>query len=179
MAAADPWLGVLAADGATRWAQGPRQIDPRGQKSNLAVSPDGMLVEFGLRYGGENRRRFDLATPKLLLPADDNRVAPPVQEGLPIAGWEETYVPTLDGRPLPLMPREASHSLAVHPMAGGSCSVPSGRCAPLTRPAPRSGIARRVGLSGRLISAARAGSRSPPMATARSAGTGWRTAPSC
>ena len=51
VAARDPWLGVLAADGTPRWTQEPKQIDPRGQSSNLAVSADGMLVEFGLKPG--------------------------------------------------------------------------------------------------------------------------------
>ncbi len=75
-AAADPWLGVVAADGAARWEVAPAQIEPRGQRRNLAVSEDGMLVEFGLDYGGEDRRRFDIAALKLLQRWEDGRVRP-------------------------------------------------------------------------------------------------------
>jgi len=46
VATSDPWLGILAADGARRWAHGPKQINHRGQRHDLSVSADGTLVEF-------------------------------------------------------------------------------------------------------------------------------------
>ena len=119
VAAGDPWLGVIEADGAPRWTQGPRQIDLRGQMSNLAVSPDGMLVEFGPRtWGTEDRLRFDVSALQLLPPAEDGRVAPPLQDGLAVDGWVNSTSPTLDGAPLPLEPYEAARSLAIHPDGG-------------------------------------------------------------
>jgi len=60
VASADPWLGVIGPDGALRWNQAPVQMDPRGQESNLGVSPDGMVVDFGFEFGGEARGRFDV-----------------------------------------------------------------------------------------------------------------------
>ncbi|HRO14129.1 MAG TPA: caspase family protein [Paracoccus sp. (in: a-proteobacteria)] len=117
--AADPWLGVIGADGAARWSLAPATINPRGQRSNLAVSDDGMAVEFGLREWGDNdRRRFDHAALKLLPPAQDNRLRPPRQEGLDIADWMDSLTPTLAGTPLPLDPHEPSRSLAIHPDGG-------------------------------------------------------------
>lgn len=78
VAAQDPWLGVLAADGAPRWTQGPRQIDLRGQWHNLAVSVDGAEVEFGPRLGGEDGRlRFDVAALALLPATGDTRMVCP------------------------------------------------------------------------------------------------------
>ncbi len=114
-AAGDPWLGVITVDGASRWVVKPAQIDPRGQRHNLAVSEDGMLVEFGLNYGGEDRRRFDMAALKLLPPADDSQVRPPEQDSLNIADWVNSFSPTLDGAPLLLKRYEMSRSLAIHP----------------------------------------------------------------
>ena len=127
VAAADPCLGVLAADGSPHWTEASRQMDPRGQMSNLALSPDGMLVEFGLRRGGDDRLRFDLAALDALPPANDGRALPPRQDGLAIAGWRSTALPP------PSTARRyrftATRSPAVWrstPMATASFSAPSG-----------------------------------------------------
>lgn len=115
VAAADPWLGVIAADGTPRWTHPPKQIDPRRQMSNFAVSANGMLVEFGLCFGGaKDRLRFDVAALKMLPATADGRVAPPIQDSLPIDRWINA-TPTLGGAPLMLDPDEITRSLAIHP----------------------------------------------------------------
>ena len=89
-------------------------MDPRGQQSNLGLSADGMVVDFGYEQWGEGRARFDLAT--LTLSADppaDGRTAPPVQHGLAVTDWINSTEPRLDGKPLPLEPYETSRSLAI------------------------------------------------------------------
>ena len=35
VASADPWLGVIGADGSPRWHVVPKQVDPREQESNF------------------------------------------------------------------------------------------------------------------------------------------------
>jgi hypothetical protein len=118
VAAADPWLGVLSADGALRWRQAQRQIDLRDQRSNLAVSRDGTLVEFGLRCGGEDRRRFAVAAQKLLPQANDGIVTPPVLDSRAV-GWHEGSAPTIYGVPLLLRQYEEVTSLATYPDGSG------------------------------------------------------------
>ena len=114
VAAADPWLGVLEADGTPRWTEPPRQIDPRHQDHCLMASPDGMLVEFGLGIGGVDRRRFDLRALHLLPQIEDDRVLPPRQDGLMVSGWKDKCAPRLNGTRLPLDTDEVSRSLAVN-----------------------------------------------------------------
>ena len=119
VATAGPWLGVIETDGAPRWTRAPKQIAPRGQMSNLAVSADGMLVEFGPKlWGTEERLRFEVAALKSLPPSEDGRVAPPVQGGLAVAGWVDTTAPTLDGARLSLDRLEMARSFAIHPDGG-------------------------------------------------------------
>ncbi len=117
VAAADPFLGVLAADGSPHWTEASRQMDPRGQMSNLALSPDGMLVEIGLRRGGDDRLRFDLAALDALPPANDGRALPPRQDGLVTSGSDLTVLtnPTVNGTPLPLHRHELARCMAIHP----------------------------------------------------------------
>lgn len=122
VAAADPYLAVLGAMGAVGGTVGDvvrpsPNFDPRGQLRSLAVSADGLQVDFGFEYGGRSdRHRFDLAGLALTpLPAGDGRTAAPRQSDLPIADWEDKRRPTLAGTPLQLKQYEISRSLAIHP----------------------------------------------------------------
>lgn len=118
-AAGDPWLGVIGPDGAQRWQQAPQQMDPRDQRHNLAVSADGMVVEFGLRPWGEERIRFDVGALALLPgPAPEGSVRPPRQDGIAVGDWINSTAPTLDGAPLQLERDERSRSFAVDPGGG-------------------------------------------------------------
>jgi hypothetical protein len=55
VASGDPWLGVLEPDGTPRWTKPPVQMDAREQMSNLGLSKDGMVVDFGFKLWGEDR----------------------------------------------------------------------------------------------------------------------------
>jgi WD40 repeat protein/uncharacterized caspase-like protein len=116
VAATDPHLALLQADGTVGWAAPSPKVDARGQKRTLAVSADGLLVDFGYEAGGKAPARFDLRQLKLIpaRPADA-LTAPPRQAGLAIDGWDNTYQPTLNGDALPLEQYERSRSLALHP----------------------------------------------------------------
>lgn len=163
VAATDPWLGRLGVDGTLRWSESPRhKIDPRGQRHNLGLSNDGMMVDFGIEEWGNTRVRFDLRAmgPD---PPDDGRTRPPVQQGMAITDWENTRRPTLAGVPLPLKLHEISRSLAEHPdgarfVLGTEWSLRAftedGR--ELWPPAPAPGIVWAVNISGdgRLVLAA-------------------------
>ena len=116
VASQDPWLGVLRSDGTPRWTLPPLQMDARGQERNLAVSADGTVVDFGLKFGGDDRRpvrcRRPCAFPQ---PAGGWPDTAPKQDGLEITDWEDSDAPLLGGKPLPLDPYERSRSLAIHP----------------------------------------------------------------
>lgn len=63
VAAQDPHLAVLGAAPAVRPSP---KFDPRAQHANLAVSADGLQLDFGFEYGGDSdRHRFDLAALRL------------------------------------------------------------------------------------------------------------------
>jgi hypothetical protein len=116
VAAQDPWLGRVTAEGRGVWALPPPQADLRGQERTLAVAADGATVDFGFEAWGRAPARFDLGRLALSpAPAADGRTAPPRQQGLPVADWVNTHRPTLAGAPLPLDPFEAWRSLALHP----------------------------------------------------------------
>jgi WD40 repeat protein len=123
VAATDPWLGRVTAEGRAVWALPPPQADLRGQKRALAVAADGATVDFGFETWGRAPARFDLGRLALspALPAD-GRTAPPRQQGLPVADWVNTHRPTLAGaapaaRPLRglAQPRPASRRPPLRP----------------------------------------------------------------
>jgi WD40 repeat protein len=115
VAARDPWLAQLRADGSARWMHGPPKADFRGQFDRLSVSSDGTRIDF--EPYGKAPVRFDLATRALTLdPPTDARMSAPRPDGLSIKAWKNTTRPTLDGRPLQLSQYETSRSLAIHPV---------------------------------------------------------------
>lgn len=113
VAAADSFLARLEADGKPRWVQASPKADFRGQRSSLAVSADGMQVDFGYETGSKPSVRFDLRGMRLIAAPSDGATAPPRQDGLTILDWENGYTPTLDGALLPLKAFEMSFSLSV------------------------------------------------------------------
>jgi WD40 repeat protein len=115
VAAADPWLARLRADGGARWGHGLPKADFRDQERNLSVSNDGTRIDFGFAEHGKIPARFDLKSLALTLdPTRDGSTTAPRQDTLKVEGWLGGP-PILAGRSLPLEPYEASDSLAVHP----------------------------------------------------------------
>ncbi|MBP2291722.1 caspase family protein [Azospirillum rugosum] len=119
VAAADPYLASLNADGVPLWVQGSPKADFRMQKRTLSASADGTVVDFGYEVWGKAPVRFDLRTLRLSAIKQDGTTVPPRQTGLPIANWEGSDHPTLDGMPLPLIPFEWSRSMAIAPDGQG------------------------------------------------------------
>jgi hypothetical protein len=118
VAASDPWLARLQADGSARWVHGPPKADFRNQQSNLLVSTDGTRIDFGFALNGTIRARFDLKSLELALdPLPDRGMAAPRQDTIDIKGWSGGR-PSLAGRPLTLDPYDTSYSFAVHPDGG-------------------------------------------------------------
>jgi WD40 repeat protein len=116
VAAADPFLAVLEADGRVRWAHSSPNADFRVQNKTLAISAEGAIVDFGFELLGKSPLRFDVRARKLSHdPPADDRTSNPKQDGLPIEHWENEDHPTLDGQPIELKLYELSQSLAVHP----------------------------------------------------------------
>jgi WD40 repeat protein len=120
VATAQPFLALLESDGSTRWAHPPRKADLRDQGNVLAVSADGMIVDFGFEAGGMSPLRFDLRALKLIRdrPADQQTMRAK-QTGLAIEGWRYGYSPTLDGMAIKLHRYEMSRSLTIHPDGHG------------------------------------------------------------
>jgi hypothetical protein len=117
-AAADPYLARLSAEGTAVWTQRPPKADFRGQERSMALSADGLRVDFGYQAWGKEPARFDLSNLSLsLAPAADGGAVPPNHDALPITDWINEYHPKLAGKPLPLDDFERSRSLAVQPGA--------------------------------------------------------------
>ena len=117
VAAADPWLGRLRADGRPRWpSRAPLQMNPRGQRHTLRVSFDGLSVAFSFAARGKDPARFDLDMLTLTtVGTPEVGLAAPEQNALPVTDWDYTTFPKLNGFRLPLQPHETSFSLAIHP----------------------------------------------------------------
>jgi WD40 repeat protein len=106
----------MDADGTTRWARQAPLADFR--RNSLAVSADGLRVNFDCDRLGRDHARFDLAKQTLLLaPKEDSSLIAPKQTGLNVKDWLMGNSPTLDGKRLALEPYEDSLSLAIHPTA--------------------------------------------------------------
>ena len=116
VATCDPRLERLGPDGAPRWVRTRRQADFRNQFANLAVSVDATVIDFGLKFGGEDRVRYNVSELDAPVrdPPDDGTTAPPVQHGLDILDWINGN-PLLDGAVIPLELRDRSRGLAIHP----------------------------------------------------------------
>ncbi len=110
VAAADPFLAVLDANGGIRWVRSSPNADFENQHDLLGVSAEGAIVDFGFEARGKSPLRFDLRARKKLShdpPADDLTIRPK-QDGL-------------NGRTIALEAHERLRSSAVHP--DGRCFV--------------------------------------------------------
>ncbi|HEY7493310.1 MAG TPA: hypothetical protein VIH59_19630 [Candidatus Tectomicrobia bacterium] len=118
--ASDPLVAVLDASGKVLWQQRGTIADFRGQlrERGLRVSHIGEVVQFGFEQRGERLARFAVQDAQLTLnpPADKSLVGPvTTASGLAINTWVNEENPTLNGKPLSLLRREISRSLAIAP----------------------------------------------------------------
>lgn len=112
----DACLATLKPDGNLCWSHESQGANLRTQSESLTVSTDGTVVEFGFEQGGKSPLRFDLTN--LSLRADgpaDGMTRAPKHDGLAIDHWLNSSSPTLDGKPIALLPMEVSRSLTIDP----------------------------------------------------------------
>ncbi|MES3022139.1 MAG: hypothetical protein V4857_11230 [Pseudomonadota bacterium] len=118
-ATADPSWGVL--DGQGRWQvrMAATGADLRGSLDTaFMVAKDGRSLQFGYEFAGQPAHQFDLRRRRLAPGALAGAVSPRVA-GLNLSDWQDGPAPTLDGRPIKLLPTETARSLAIAPDASG------------------------------------------------------------
>lgn len=138
-AAADPAWGVLALDAKSGLRVAPSRADFRGVAQGLSapgvdrtefgltrqgagsfrVSPDGMSVEFGLRQGGQDVLRFDVAERSLTRLAGPSALPGPVPGVLPLREWLNGQTPRYADKLLQLDEGERARSAALLPGRNG------------------------------------------------------------
>ncbi|HLK88430.1 MAG TPA: hypothetical protein VKZ18_00970 [Polyangia bacterium] len=115
VAAQDPLVGVLEANGRPRWRHGAAGVQFTGQDPALRTSADATVVEFTWRPGDRQTEAFDLKKLALLSPGDRPTLRPPVvaREGYALEHWKNEMDPALDGARLPVQPSETCRALAI------------------------------------------------------------------
>jgi WD40 repeat protein len=116
-----PCLVLMNPDGHRVWTVGSRDFDFRGQEDTLKASVDGSLVDFvysdptsAYVTPADTKLRFDLRSLTLSSPTpNDGLTFAPLREGLTIDGWRNGTSPTLNARPIDLVPYERARSVAI------------------------------------------------------------------
>ena len=111
----DPGWGRIGGNGAIALSPTPAVADLRPARGNLAISPDGMAIEF--KTSGA-LLKFDANARSLTaIPALDSNFATAVTAapGETLRNWQDTNAPSLNGVPLRLDHEEYSRSLAIFP----------------------------------------------------------------
>ncbi|MBF0322270.1 MAG: WD40 repeat domain-containing protein, partial [Magnetococcales bacterium] len=122
-ASASPAWGLIGPDRRLRVEKKSVAADFRGiYQGRLALSEDGVTVEFGTRSRGARPYRLDLQNGTLSpVTTVDTTLATPITHTpqLDIKGWEASNKPTLEKKPLPLDGEELARSLAILPNQKG------------------------------------------------------------
>ena len=181
-AASDPAFGLASAGGLVKVLQGPRTADMRNKfGKGLEISGDGAIVRFGLGNGDDKPVLFDVAAGSLAnSPSAPAGLAPARVDGLPVTDWKNSYEPKFKGVKIGLDNHEMARSLAVRPDGSGFALGTEWHVRAFDAAGKsdmETGWLRAQ--PGASTSARTARSSSSPMATARSAGCGGRTAWSC
>ena len=88
VAAQDPFLAVLEADGSVRWAHSSPNADFRNQEKTLAISAEGAIVDFGFEGGASLRCASICARANsAMIPPPMTKPCNPKQDGLSIERW--------------------------------------------------------------------------------------------
>jgi WD40 repeat protein len=115
--AADPALGVLAANGERTVFRGQASIDYAGNR--FFLSSDGAVVQFTYWKDGRwTDARFTLPTRSFEVnPAPNRELEPALEKAqdLSVTDWNNTFNPKLNGRSLPKQEHERSRTLAIAP----------------------------------------------------------------
>ena len=120
VAAQDPLIAVLSADGKPIWEHRGDIADFRAQQGEYGIrlSESGDVVKFGYEVWGRRQAQFSLKTWQLdLNPPADRMLSKPVTEitGLKVTDWLHTYSPRLNDKPIALYKKELSRCLAIAP----------------------------------------------------------------
>lgn len=112
-------FGIINPDGSAIRLQDTGGLDWRGRPASLLVAADSKTVQVGA-ISPDRTLSFALTKRQVEVdPAPDAALQTPVVEapGISVADWENSYAPTLNGKPLPLDQHEVSRSLAILPDA--------------------------------------------------------------
>jgi WD40 repeat protein len=113
--AADPAVGVYDAELNRVLDKRANTADFRGQLDRLRLSSDGQRVAFALQKGGGTPAWFDAEARRLAIEPAPRELGPADTASLPVRDWQNSMVPRLANRPLPLEKNETSRSIAVAP----------------------------------------------------------------
>ena len=115
--AGDPAWGMIDARGEHTLLGASPLANFHGLGERFKVSPDGTVIAFAYEKFGQSPARFSIAARELSAgePAVERMrsLSPPRTTGLPVTDWEDTTLPRLADKPLPLEPYEGSRCLAV------------------------------------------------------------------
>ncbi len=112
-----PYIGLLGRDDRLAVERRAALADYRGIGDELAVSADGLSVQFAFEASGARPAHFSLATRTMgpgAAQARDSLVRPRVDApGLELRDWDGGFRPKLNGRPIALDNYEQALSLAI------------------------------------------------------------------
>ncbi len=117
----DPTFGTLDAEGKTRLLNESEVVDYHKILNDFQLAADGTTVQWVYKDNDKSRARFSPATGKLGEPSQTESLHTPLHppittaSGLVVSGWNGTYEPKLNGKPLKIDDHELAHSLAIAP----------------------------------------------------------------
>ncbi len=113
---AGPAFGVFGPTDELTFYKDSSIADYRAEQGAFLVSHGGEAVGFSYEFG-ETPAIFSYEKKLVLNPGEEKSLERPITEagGVKVAGWENTYTPELDGKPLELEPFEMSRTLAIAP----------------------------------------------------------------
>ena len=113
---AGPAFGIFDSNDELTFYKNSSIADYRAEQGAFLVSHGGEAVRFSYEFG-ETPALFSYEKKLILNSPEEKSLAHPITEagGVKVAGWENTYFPELDGKPLELEPFEMSRTLAIAP----------------------------------------------------------------
>jgi WD40 repeat protein len=112
-----PYIGLLGRDDRLIGERRAALADFRGIADQLAVSANGLAVQFAFEASGTRPARFSLATRTMApgaAPEGDSPIRPRLEApGLEVRDWEGGFKPKLNGKPIALDNYEQALSLAI------------------------------------------------------------------
>jgi len=113
---AGPAIGLFDSNDELTFYKEASIADHRAEQGEFWVSHNGQTVRFTYEFG-ESPALFSYGKKLVLAPEKESDLERPITVGggLKIIGWENTYFPEVNGKPLELEPFEMSRTLAITP----------------------------------------------------------------